>query len=65
MLGMITPFTLEQYGRRLSVQPLKSGGFYVFVIQFPDGKPKLAITRRPVKPWKLFPSLLLPPLNGI
>ena len=45
MLDMQQAFTVSLYGKTLSVEPMKKGSSYVFMIIFPDGTPRLAITR--------------------
>ena len=45
MLDMKQPFTVSLWGKTLSVEPIKKGSNYVFMIVFPDGTQSLAITR--------------------
>ncbi len=45
MLDMQQAFSVSLYGKTLSVEPMKKGSSYVFMIIFPDGTPRLAITR--------------------
>lgn len=44
MKGLKPSFTVESEGQTLSIQPGKSGGMNVFVINFTDGSKPLVIT---------------------
>ena len=45
MVDMKQAFTVSLYGKTLSVEPVKKGSSYFFMIVFPDGTARLAITR--------------------
>ena len=45
MLDMKLPFTIFYAGKTVSVEPIRKGNSFLFMIIFPDGTPRLAITR--------------------